>query len=134
MASVPPSNHRDLVENYRLGKRCSFLYNINGTFTDPQLRDMPPTTPKGGNIFSTLGFSNVEAANLLLRSKLMTALTELINERGLTQHQAARLLGVSQPRISNLVGGKLDLFSVDTLIALLAKAGAEVTVAVRRKR
>ena len=95
---------------------------------------MPPTTPKGGNIFSTLGFSNVEAANLLLRSKLMTALTELINQRGLTQHQAARLLGVSQPRISNLVGGKLDLFSVDTLIALLARAGAEVTVAVRRTR
>jgi len=95
---------------------------------------MPTTTSKGTNVFSSLGFSDGEAASLLLRSKLMTALAQLIKDRGLTQKEAARLLGVSQPRISNLFGGKIELFSADTLIAMLAKAGAEVTVSVRRPR
>jgi len=55
----------------------------------------------------------VEAENLKLRSSLMLALTRHIKNEGLTQAQAAHLLGVTQPRISNLIHGKIDLFGLD---------------------
>jgi predicted XRE-type DNA-binding protein len=67
-----------------------------------------------GNVFQDLGFAGEEAENLRVRADLMIALSELIEERGLTQAQAAQLLGVSQPRVSDLVRGKIDRFSVDT--------------------
>ena len=82
------------------------------------------------NIFADLGFDHVEAANLQLRSTLMTELERRMEAAGLTQAEFARLLGVSQPRISDLVRGKIDRFSVDTLVDLLTKAGAEVRVTV----
>lgn len=82
------------------------------------------------NVFGDLDFSPEEAANLKMRSRLMMALTDLIEARGLTQAQAAKLMGVSQPRISNLVRGKIDRFSIDTLVAMLATGGARVTIAV----
>lgn len=85
-----------------------------------------------GNVFRDLGFSAEEAENLKVRAELMVALTKLIEARGLTQAAAAKLFGVSQPRVSDLMRGKIDRFSVDTLIAMLGAAGAEVTVSVRR--
>ena len=85
-------------------------------------------------VFEELGFAAEEAANLRLRSELMTALLQLIERRGLSQAGAAALLGVSQPRISDLARGKIDRFSVDTLIAMLGHAGAEVRVSVRNPR
>lgn len=84
-----------------------------------------------GNVFTTLGFGAEEAANLRLRAELMIALRELIEHRGLTQAKAASALGVTQPRISDLFRGKIDRFSVDTLVAMLGHAGAEVKVSVR---
>jgi predicted XRE-type DNA-binding protein len=87
-----------------------------------------------GNVFADLGFSAEEAENLKVRADLMVALTKLIESRGLTQAAAAKLLGVSQPRISDLVRGKIDRFSVDMLISMLGAAGAHVTVSVRRAR
>lgn len=86
-----------------------------------------------GNVFRDLGFTAAEAANLQLRSDLMVELRKLLAARGVTQVQAARLLGVSQPRVSDLYRGKIDRFSVDTLIKLLGKAGAEVSLKVRSK-
>ena len=83
------------------------------------------------NIFADLGFDYVEAANLQLRSTLMTELERRMEAAALTQADFAKLLGVSQPRISDLVRGKIDRFSVDTLIDLLTRAGAEVRVTVR---
>lgn len=59
---------------------------------------------------------------------------QLIEERGLTQAQAAKLLGVTQPRISALMGGEIQLFSVDGLIEMLGHAGAYVSVIVRQRR
>lgn len=85
-------------------------------------------------VFEELGFASEDATNLRLRSELMTALLELIDRRGLSQARAAALLGVSQPRISDLARGKIDRFSVDTLIAMLGHAGAEVRVTVRGPR
>lgn len=87
-----------------------------------------------GNVFADLGFAAEEAEHLKVRADLMIALTKLIDARGLSQAEAAKLLGVSQPRISDLVRGKIDKFSADTLISMLAAAGAQVSVSVRRGR
>lgn len=79
-----------------------------------------------GNVFRDLGFPSAEAENLKLRADLMVELTRLIRARRLTQARAASLLGVSQPRISDLMRGKIDRFSVDTLVAMLGHAGIHV--------
>lgn len=87
-----------------------------------------------GNVFTDLGFDPEESENLRIRADLMIRLAGLIERRGLTQVKAARLLGVSQPRISDLVRGRIDRFSVDSLIEMLGHAGARVTVQVRVAR
>jgi predicted XRE-type DNA-binding protein len=86
-----------------------------------------------GNVFRDLGFSRDEAENLKIRSDLMIRLTRLIESRGLTQAQAAALFGVTQPRVSNLVRGKIDRFSIDTLVAMLGHAGVRVQIVVGRR-
>src|SRR6185295_14283842 len=86
-----------------------------------------------GNVFSDLGFSEDEAENLKIRSDLMIELTKLIKAKELTQAAAAKLLGVTQPRISDLMRGKIDRFSVDTLIEMLGHAGAQVSVVVSQR-
>jgi len=85
-----------------------------------------------GNVFRDLGFSAEEAAHLKIRSDLMIRLSQLIEARGLSQAQAARLFGVTQPRISDLVRGKIDRFSIDTLIAMLGHAGVKVQIVLGR--
>ena len=87
-----------------------------------------------GDVFRDLGFSRQEAEHLKIRADLMIQLTRLIEVRRLTQAQAARLLEVSQPRISDLVRGKIDRFSVDSLIEMLGHAGARITVVVKPRR
>jgi len=84
-----------------------------------------------GNVFRDLGFSPAEAANLRLRSDLMTELGKVIKRRRLTQARAAALFGVSQPRVSDLVRGRIERFSVDTLVAMLGNAGVRVELVVR---
>jgi predicted XRE-type DNA-binding protein len=90
--------------------------------------------PSSGNVFTDLGFGVEEAQNLKIRSDLMIELTKLIEAKGLTQAAAAKLLGVTQPRISDLVRGKIDRFSVDSLIAMLGHAGAIVSFIVTTDR
>ena len=85
-----------------------------------------------GNVFRDLGFPAEEAENLRVRADLMIALSRLIRARGLTQAAAARLFGVSQPRVSDLVRGKIGRFSVDTLIAMLGNAGVHVEITTKR--
>ncbi|HEX3131059.1 MAG TPA: helix-turn-helix transcriptional regulator [Thermoanaerobaculia bacterium] len=86
-----------------------------------------------GNIFSDLGFGEDEAENLKVRADLMIELTKLIEVQGLTQVAAAKLLGVTQPRVSDLMRGKIDRFSVDSLIEMLGHAGACVSVVVTQR-
>lgn len=83
-----------------------------------------------GNVFRDLGFGEEEAENLKIRADLMIELTKLIEAQGLTQASAAELLGVTQPRVSDLMRGKIDRFSVDSLIEMLGHAGACVSVVV----
>ena len=86
-----------------------------------------------GNVFRDLGFSQEEAENLKIRTDLMIRLSKLIETRHLTQAQAAKLCEVTQPRISDLVRGKIDRFSIDTLVAMLGHAGIRVQVVVGRR-
>ncbi len=74
-------------------------------------------------MFADLGFSPAESANLRRRSETMTALRSFIDKEGLTQADAAKLLNVSQPRISDLTRGKISRFSLDTLSKMLSDAG-----------
>jgi len=86
-----------------------------------------------GNVFRDLGFSREEAENLKIRTDLMIQLSKLIQARRLTQAQAADLFGVTQPRVSDLVRGKIGRFSIDTLVAMLGHAGVRVQIVVGRK-
>jgi predicted XRE-type DNA-binding protein len=90
----------------------------------------PRLTRSSGNVFRDLGFAEEEAEHLRLRSLLMIEIRKLIAARGLTQKQAAALFGVTQPRVSDLVRGKIALFSLDTLVDMLAHAGARVELVV----
>ena len=85
------------------------------------------------NVFADLGFPPDEAANLQLRSDLMIQLSKRLAALRVTQAHAARLLGVSQPRVSDLMRGRIDRFSIDMLIKLLGKVGVEVRVTTRTK-
>jgi predicted XRE-type DNA-binding protein len=87
-----------------------------------------------GNVFRDLGFPAEEAENLRIRSELMTRLARVIEERELTQAETARILGVTQPRVSDLVRGKIDLFSIDMLVNMLAKTGLQITFTARTRK
>ena len=86
------------------------------------------TTKANGNVFADLGFSPLESASLQLRARLMAELIRIVRARKLTQAAAARLLGASQPRISDLMRAKVDKFSSDALVEMLALAGIELEV------
>ena len=83
------------------------------------------------DVFTELGFGPEEAATLRVRAELMIALQRVIEAQHLTQARAARVLGVTQPRISDLMRGKIERFSVDTLVAMLGHVGAKVRISVR---
>jgi predicted XRE-type DNA-binding protein len=85
-------------------------------------------------VFRDLGFSRVEAENLRVRSELIALLTKLIEREGLTQAAAARVLGVSQPRVSDPVHGRIDRFSIDALVNMLTRAGVRVRIGTSRRR
>ena len=89
---------------------------------------MKDSIPSSGNVFVDLGFSPEEAALMTMRAQLMTDLRGLLADRGWTQAQAAAALGVSQSRISDLVRGKWQQFSLDMLITLAVRAGRRVRV------
>ena len=91
-------------------------------------------TRSTGNVFRDLGFGPEDAQHLLIRSKLMLEIEKVIKARGLTQAAAAKEMGVSQPRVSDLMRGKVNLFSTDTLIDMLARLGFSVRLALAPSR
>ena len=82
------------------------------------------------NVFRDIGFSEGEAENLLLRSELISQVREVA--RGYTQQEAAKILGITQPRLNQLLKGKISLFSLDALVNMLAKAGLRVSMKVKK--
>jgi predicted XRE-type DNA-binding protein len=91
-------------------------------------------TKSSGNVYRDIGFSEEESQDLIIRSKLMLELSKRIDTLGLTQARAANELGVAQPRISDLMRGKISLFSTEMLIGMLAKLGGEVSVSVKFRK
>jgi predicted XRE-type DNA-binding protein len=85
-------------------------------------------TKGSDNVFADCGFPPTEAENLRIRAKMMMVLTGYIQERGITQSRAAEIMGVAQPRISDLVRGKIGLFTIDTLVNMVTAAGLRVEV------
>ncbi len=83
-------------------------------------------TRSSGNVFRDLGFSPDEAEHMLVRSDLMIKVQKLIASRRLKQAEAAKILRVTQPRVSDLLRGRIDLFSTDALIDMLAHLGVRV--------
>ena len=75
-----------------------------------------------------------QAANMKHRSALMMAISKHIRAQGLNQTEAAKIFAVSQPRISDLMRGKIGMFSIDTLVAMLAAAGIGIDIKVNAPR
>ena len=89
-------------------------------------------TKGSGNVFRDLGFSPQEAEHLRVRAELMWQISKLIRRRKLTQAQAAKLFGVTQPRVSDVIRGRLHRFSIDALVGMLAHAGVPVHLSIGR--
>lgn len=73
-----------------------------------------------------------QAASMRARSELVIELTEHIKRRGITQVEAAKLFGVTQPRISDLTRGKVELFSLDSLVDMAAIAGLDPHISLKQ--
>lgn len=84
------------------------------------------------NIFIDLGFDRPEAENLKLRSDLMMRIEDFYRESGMTQARAAKVLGLTQPRLNALLKGKIGLFSLDALVTVASKAGLSVRLVVKK--
>jgi predicted XRE-type DNA-binding protein len=82
------------------------------------------------NIWDAIEDTPAKAENMKIRSSLMIALQQHIAQSGMSQKQAAKVFGVTQPRISDLMRGHIDLFAIDSLINMLAAAGLRVEVRV----
>ncbi|MBF0425468.1 MAG: XRE family transcriptional regulator [Magnetococcales bacterium] len=85
-----------------------------------------PVVESRGNIFLDLGFPPDEAKVLTMRADLMIRLKDTIHLRAWTQAEAADHLGIRQSRVSDLVRGKWERFSLDTLVTLAVRAGMQV--------
>ena len=88
-------------------------------------------TKGSANVFADLGFGPQESQNLLLRSQTMVALVQWFNASGLTQAAAAKTLGVTQPRLNQLLKGKIEIFSLDALVNMATSAGMRVGLSIR---
>jgi predicted XRE-type DNA-binding protein len=86
------------------------------------------TQEQFASVWDAMEDDPAQRENLKIRSALMIALKEHIVAEAMTQSQAAKKFGVTQPRISDLVRGKIDLFAIDTLVNMLARAGLHLEI------
>jgi predicted XRE-type DNA-binding protein len=84
----------------------------------------------GGNIFEDLGFDSATAALLTRKAELVGVLHRAQQERGISQTEFGKLVGIPQARLSNLYAGKMGGMSLDKLFSAVAKIGANVTIRV----
>ena len=89
----------------------------------------PAVTPGSGNVFADLGLANSD--ELLAKARLASTIADLIDERGLTQTEAAKLLETTQPKVSNLLNGRLEGFSLERLARFLNTLDRDVEIVVR---
>jgi predicted XRE-type DNA-binding protein len=102
--------------------------------TDMSAKARTPALPQGstGNVFADLGLPH--PARELLRAKLTLEIYRLIRERGLTQAEAGRILGIRQPHVSALMRNRYGSFSVERLVEFLVALGQDVEITVRPSR
>jgi len=99
-------------------------------------------TPAGGNVFADLGFEPEEAAalkansnriiseKLAIKDSLMIEITDWMDQKNLKQAEAAEILGVTRPRVSDVKNKKYIKFTIDALVDMLARTGKQVTLSV----
>jgi predicted XRE-type DNA-binding protein len=90
------------------------------------MSDSADITPSSGNVFADLALDDAE--ELLVKSELAWRIAERVRASGLTQAQIAAELGIDQPRVSDLLGGRLRRFSLDRLLRLANAAGLDATI------
>jgi predicted XRE-type DNA-binding protein len=83
------------------------------------------------NVWDAIEDSAEDAATMTMRSNVMIAIKDMVRSWNTTQAQAARRLGITQPRLNDLLHGKINKFSLDTLMALATRAGLKVKIDVR---
>ena len=90
---------------------------------------MNPEWEEGSeNVFKELGFPETEAEHLMIRSRLMLEVERFVERSKLSQREAAKMLGITQPRLNDLLQGKIQKFSIDALVKMLSKVGIHVNV------
>ncbi len=90
---------------------------------------MNPEWEEGSeNVFKDLGFPEAEAEHLMIRSRLMLEVERFVERSKLSQREAAKMLGITQPRLNDLLQGKIQKFSIDALVKMLSKVGIHVNV------
>ncbi len=86
------------------------------------------------NVFRDLGFDVEESEHLKIRADLMIQVQKRIAAASYRQTEVARILSITQPRVSDLLRGRIDLFSTDTLIDMLARLGVSVRLVLKPSR
>jgi predicted XRE-type DNA-binding protein len=99
-----------------------------------QREESSEDTVSSANVFAELGLGHAKSEELLARAKLLDSVSTLIKNSGLSQQEVAGKLGITQPKVSMLVGGRLSAFSTDTLIHYLSILGCEVQIKVKKPR
>lgn len=84
------------------------------------------TTQRFASVWDAIEDTPEEAENMKIRSRLMLQLKDHITRSGLSQSEAAKLFGVTQPRVSDLMRGKINLFAIDALVNMAAAAGLQI--------
>jgi len=94
--------------------------------------DTEDTNKQYYNVFEALEDDPEVAENLRIRAQLMTILRKYIKENKITQKEAAEIMNVTQPRISDLIRGKIGLFTVDMLVNMLSHVKIQIDVVVKK--
>ena len=89
------------------------------------------TSQRFASVWDAIEDTPAEAENMKLRSALMDAIEDAIKAKGWTQAEAAKALGITQPRVSALMRGKIGMFSLDSLINMLTALGLKVDIQIR---
>jgi predicted XRE-type DNA-binding protein len=123
LARFSEEDPKDVPGRYQVGS-AALQVNRRAVMKKKQSRQVK----RANNVFLDLGFPPHEAAVMLLRCELAEALRKWMDREAISQVEAAKRLGVVQPRISEIVRNKVDKLSLDYLVGLCAKAGVSVAV------
>ncbi|MGA9885036.1 MAG: helix-turn-helix transcriptional regulator [Candidatus Acidiferrales bacterium] len=89
-----------------------------------------PIERSSGNVYADLGYSNSE--DMLVKAQIVTKIAEIIEQRRLTQEQAARILRLTQPKISRLLRGQFRGISERRLLSCLTRLGRDIQIVVKK--